>query len=127
MAVHVNENVPNAVDASSRLEAFVWISVSPKSSNYHTFGCPAYMLATEAEQGRAKKWECRSVLGIYLGPSPPYVGSISLVLNITTGNASPQFHVGHENLFETIGYNRINTRAKSNWQKLSGIDHSDTI
>ena len=43
------------------------------------------------------------------------------------GLASPQFHVGHDDLFETTRYNRRNKRAKSNWQNLSGIDHDDTI
>ena len=127
MAVHMHNNFPNAADASSCLEAFARIAVSPKSSHYHTFGFPACMLTTEAKQGRAKKWEGCSVLGIYMGPSPHHTGSVSLVLNLTTGNASPQFHVGHENFFETTGYNRRKTRAKSNWQKLSGIDHADTI
>ena len=55
MSVHMHNNVPNATDASSRLEAFAQISVSPMSSHYHTFGCPAYMLTTESEKGRAKK------------------------------------------------------------------------
>ena len=127
MAVHVHNNVPNAADASSRLEAFAQIAVSPKSSHYHTFGCPAYMITTEAEQGRANKWEGSLVLGIYLGPSPHHAGSVSLVLNLTTSNASPQFHVGHDDFFETTRYNRSNARAKSNWQKLSGIDHADII
>ena len=86
MVVRVHNNVPNSADASSRLEAFARIAVFPKSSHYHTFGCPAYMLTTEAEQGRAKKWEGRSVLGIYMGPSPHNAGSVSLVLNLTTGN-----------------------------------------
>ena len=31
MAVHVHTNVPNAADASSGLEAFAWIAVSPRS------------------------------------------------------------------------------------------------
>ena len=114
MAVHVHNNVPNAADASSRLEAFMRIAVSPKSLHYHTFGCPAYMLSTEAEQGRAKKWEGRAVLGFYLVPSPHHTGSVSLVLNLTTGNTSPQFHMGHDNFFETTRYNRSNARAKSN-------------
>ena len=85
------------------------------------------MLTTEANQGRAKKWECCSVLGIYLGPSPYHSGSVSLVLSFTTGNTSPQFHVGHDVFFETTKYNRSNTRAKSNFQKLSGINHPDNI
>ena len=43
------------------------------------------------------------------------------------GNASPQFHIGYDDLFETTRYNRHTARAKSNWQKLSGIDHADII
>ena len=35
--------------------------------------------------------------------------------------------MGHDNFFKTTRYNRINARAKSNWQKLSGIDHADII
>ena len=127
MAVHVHNNVPNAADASSRLEEFARVAVSPKSSHYHIFGFPAYILATEAEQGRANKWEGRSFLGIYLGPYPYHAGSVSLVLNPTTGNASPQFHAGHEDLFKTTRYNRRNTRSKINWNKLLVIDHADNI
>ena len=127
MAINVQNNVPNAADASSRLEEFARIAVSPKSSHYHTFGCSAYMLTTEAEQGRAKIWEGCSVLGIYLGPSTNHAGSISLVLNLTTGNASPQFHVGHEDFFETTRYKRRKTRAKINWQNMSDTDHADII
>ena len=127
MTVQVHKNFPNTKDSRSRLEAFAQIGVSPKLIHYHTFGCPEYMLTTEAEQGRAKKWEGCSVLGIYLGPSPHHAGSVSLVLNITTGNASPQFHVGHDNFSETTRYNRSNARAKSNWKNLSGIDHADII
>ena len=113
-ALRMAVRATNAVDASSRLEAFTRIAVSSKLSHFHTFGCPTYMLTIEAEQGRAKKWEGRSVLGIYLGPFPEHEGSVSLVLNITRGNASPQFHVGHDNFFDTTRYNRSNTRAKSN-------------
>ena len=69
IAAHVQNYVPNAADTSSHLEAFVQIAVSPKFCHYRTFCCPAYMFATEDEQGRAKKWEGFSVLGIYLGPS----------------------------------------------------------
>ena len=77
------------------------IAVSPKSSHYHTFGFPEYMITTKAEQWRANKWEGRSVLYIYLGTSPHYTGSVSLILNLTTVNASPQFHEGHYDLFYT--------------------------
>ena len=35
--------------------------------------------------------------------------------------------MGHGDFFETTRYNRRNTRAKSNCQKLSDIDHADII
>ena len=114
MAVHVHNNVPNAADDSSRLEAFVRITVCPKSSHYHTFGCPAYMLTTESDQGRAKEWEVHSVLVIYLLASPHHAGYVSLILNLKTGNGSHNFHMGHDNFFETTIYNMSNARAKSN-------------
>ena len=50
IAVHVHKNVPNAAYASSHIEAFTRISVSPQSSHYHTFGFPSYMLTTEDEK-----------------------------------------------------------------------------
>ena len=101
--------------------------VSPKSSHYHTFGCTEYALTTKANQGQSKKWEGCSVPVIYLGPYPHHVGSVSFFLNLTTGNASPQFHVGHDNFFETTRYNICNTRANSNWKKLTYIERTDII
>ena len=127
MVVHMHNPPPNDADASSRLKAFSQIAVSPKSSHYHTFGCTAFSLTTESKQGKSKKWEGCSVLGIYPGPYTHHAGSVSLVLNITPGNAWPHFHVGHDNFFATTRYNRRNTRAKRNCQKLLDIDHTDTI
>ena len=49
MALHVQKNVPNDADYRSCLKAFEWIAVSPKSSHYHAFGCPAFALTAESE------------------------------------------------------------------------------
>ena len=46
MAIHVHNNVPDAADDSSLIEAFARISVTPKLIHYHTFGCPEYILTT---------------------------------------------------------------------------------
>ena len=127
LATHIHNNLPKTEDGSSRIEAFARIPISPKLSHYHTFGCPVYQLTTKAHGGMAGKWEARSVLGIYLGPSPHHAGSVSLVLNLATGHASPQFHVAHDDFFETTRYDRRSMRTKSNWQRLSGIDSADKI
>ena len=109
MAVRVYNNVPNDADSISRLDTFAWIAVSHKSIHYHTFGCTALALTTEAGQGKYKKWGGFLVPAIYLGPYPHHSGSSSLVLSLSTGNSSPQFRVGHDNFFDTTRFNRCNT------------------
>ena len=37
-----------------------------------------------------------------MGPSPNHSGSISLILNPRSGHTSPQYHVKHDNFFETV-------------------------
>ena len=43
-------------------------------------------------------------------------------MSLTSAIASPQFHVGHNDFFETTRYNRSSARTKNKWQQLSGID-----
>ena len=95
--------------------------------HFHTFGCPVYALTPEAENAKAKKWDARSRVGLYLGPSPMHAGSVSLVLSLETGLASPRFSVLHDDFFETTRYNRQSTQTKSMWQVLSGLDYADSI
>ena len=80
-----------------------------------------FALTRQAQQGTAKKWDPRSRVGIYLGPSPRHAGNISLILNPLTGLISPQFHVAHDDFFETLRNDRYIVRTKSMWQDLSGI------
>ena len=72
------------------------IASSVKLKNYHTFGCPVYILDSRLQDAGGAgppKWDPRSRLGIYLGHSPSHAGSVALVLNPKTGLISPQFHV----------------------------------
>ena len=70
---------------------------------YHTFGCPVYVL-DERLQGRGfiTKWDERVRVGTYVGRSPIHVGNVSLILNLSTGHASPQFHVVFDKTFSTV-------------------------
>ena len=77
--------------------------IDPK--DFHTWGCPVFILA-EANQGAigTPKWEPRARAGIYLGHSPCHAGSVALVLNLRTGHISPQFHVVFDDEFSTVPY-----------------------
>ena len=119
---HVNEtenNIPKYVHCSSPLELFGGSQVKPRLSSYHTFGCPVYTLNTKLQSGKSiPKWDPRCNLGLYLGNSPRHARSVSLVLNIQTGRVSPQFHVQHDEFFETIP---LNDRTPSKWKRVAGF------
>ena len=63
------------------------------------------------------KWEQRSKVGIYLGPSPQHGRSIALVLDGQTGLVSPQFHIKYDPLFQTMKQNKFD----STWQIKAGF------
>lgn len=71
--------------------------------HFHTFGCPTYALNNRLAAGSTiPKWHKRARLGVYLGRSPLHAQSVALVLNLSTGLVSPQFHVAFDDFFETV-------------------------
>ena len=54
---------------------------------------------------------------MYLGHSPVHAGSVALVLNLTTGHVSPQFHVVFDDEFSTVE-NLRNGSEPVNWKNL---------
>ena len=96
-----------------------------KVSDFHTFGCPCYVLDPRLQSGLGQipKWEPRSRMGIYIGRSPLHASNVGLILNPRTGHVSPQFHVVYDDDFTTVPYLRS---AKFlciglNWSKLLPI------
>ncbi|KAG7339612.1 reverse transcriptase RNA-dependent DNA polymerase [Nitzschia inconspicua] len=86
----------------------------PKS-DFHTFGCPVYVLESDLQDGKKiNKWDGRARLGVNLGPSPVHATNVSLVLNLETGHVSPQYHIVHDDTFETLGQLQP---VKSNWKR----------
>ena len=94
-------------------------SVNVQLKNYHTFGCPVYILDSRLQTNPkgAPKWEPPSHLGIYVGHSPTHAGSVALVLNPKSGLVSPQFHVVYDDHFTTVPHMRELT-VPPNWADL---------
>ena len=88
-------------------------------NEFHTFGCPVFVLDSRLQSGQIgpPKWEPRSRVGIYLGHSPFHAGSVSLVLNPTTGHVSPQYHVTFDDSFVTVPFMRDGTRPPT-WEEM---------
>ena len=92
--------------------------VSPNPKHFKPFGCPVYVLdpALQARQPY-HKWKERARVGIYLGRSPRHPRNVALVLSLTTGLVSPQFHVQYDSSFSTVKENTIS----SQWQYRAGF------
>ena len=71
--------------------------------HYHTFGCPVYVIDARLQgAGFIPKWDERVRVGTYVGRSPIHAGNISLILNLSTGHVSPQFHIVFDETFSAV-------------------------
>ena len=118
-ANETQNSTPSLALGHTPLEAFSGVPVRPQVLNYHPPFCPAYVLHTGLQGGgkRPNKWVRISRAAIYLGPSPRHARSVALVLSLTTGYVSPQFHLKYDDFFETV--QEAASLPQSNWQQLA--------
>jgi hypothetical protein len=111
------------------LELFTGTKVLAEVRNHHTFGCPVYVLETALQENKSlPAWMSRARVGINIGISPTHARSVSLVLSLKTGLASPQFHTKHDDLFETTQRKKGGYRMpRSQWQSISGFTKPQAI
>ena len=55
------------------------------------------------------KWEPRARIGVYLGRSPVHVGNVAMVLNLSSGHVSLQYHAVFDDDFSLIPSLRTST------------------
>ena len=95
----------------------------------HVFGAPCFVLDPKLQDGNSlSKWKRRARQGQYLGVSKEHASNVANILNITTGNISPQFHVVHDDLFSTVsnsGAMNIDDKGfdEGQWRKLVSSGH----
>ena len=80
-------------------------SFVPRSAlrNIHVWGCPSFVLDPRLQDGhKIPKFDPRSRKGLHLGWSPRHASSVPMILNLTIGNCSPQFHVVFDDWFSTV-------------------------
>jgi hypothetical protein len=60
----------------------------------HIFGCPVFALNNSLALNKAiPQWDSRAYIGLNLEPSPMHALNVHLVLSLTTGLVSPEFHL----------------------------------
>ncbi len=91
-------------DGRTPLQAFAGSRATTNPRFWQPFACPVYVLtpALQSAGGILGKWKDRARVGLYLGRSPNHARSVALVLNLTTGLVSPQFHVTFNPSFQTV-------------------------
>jgi len=95
--------------------------------NFHTFGCPVFVLEPRLQQGlRILKWQPRSHQAIYLGHSPRHAQTVPIVLNRKTMLCSPQYHVVFDDQFSTVPCTDRST-APPHWGELFHRHRRDVL
>lgn len=93
-------SLPVLDDGTSRLEKFSSICVGAAMRSFHAFGCPVFALHNSLASGNTiPKWSPMARLGLNLGPSWTHARNVTLVLNLSTGLVSPQYHVAYDDIF----------------------------
>ena len=123
MANKIMISTPTKDGDKSPQELFSSVNISPKIKHFHTYACPTYIL-DNALQGQhyLPKWQKRARLGVYLGPSSNHSRTVHLILNPRMGHVSPQYHVKHDDFFETASNKNSNFDSpEPEWKRLSGL------
>jgi hypothetical protein len=88
----------------------------------HTFGCLCFALNNSLVSNKVlPRCDPRARLGLNLSPSSTHARNVHLVLSLTTGLVSSQFHVLFNNLFETCKYGVTDAGLSSTWQCPAGF------
>ena len=87
-AIKCNEdrlnNLVHCADGRTPNKTLASLNAAPiNTSNFHTFGCPCYVLyhRLQSRTGKIPKWEPRTRMGIYVGHLPSHASNIGLILN----------------------------------------------
>lgn len=103
MANDIMNAAPTRKDQKSATETFAGTDMTARLGHFHPLECPVYVLQNSLQAGQQiPKWHKRARLGLYLGHSPAHARSVALVLNLSTGLVSSQFHVKFDEFFETV-------------------------
>lgn len=89
------------------IERFARTRKKVELKHEHPLFCPVFALDATLQGGNSlPRWDPRSRAGVYLGRSKHHASDVALVLNLETGNVSPQYHLTFDDKFSTVDYLR---------------------
>ena len=85
----------------------------------HVWGCPVYVLEPALQDGKKiPKWQPRARLGMFVGFSLVHSSLVPLVLNVSTGKISPQYHVVFDDKFATVNSLPSEDSIEKQWARI---------
>ena len=89
----------------------------------HVWGCPVYVLEPALQDGKKiPKWQPRARLGMFMGFSQVHSSLVPLVLNVSTGFISPQYHVVFDDKFSTVNSLSREDSIDDQWANIFKLD-----
>ena len=135
-AVYIYNHTPKMESGVAPIDIFSRTTVPrQRLKDLHVWGCPTYILDPKLQDGKKiPRWKPRSHRGVFLGFGDKYASSVPLVLNATTHNISPQFHVIFDDLFSTVISTLDPSETPKEWDDLcitscykTEFDYNDPI
>jgi hypothetical protein len=78
-----------------------------------------YVLDPALQDGKKiPKWNPRARLGLFLGFLEWHSSQVPLILNVTTGKISPQYHVIFDDKFEIVHSLSNDNSVEQQWQNV---------
>jgi hypothetical protein len=118
-AVHVYNNTPHAQNLCPA-DLFTGSTVlRHQLKDLHTLGCPVYVLDPSLQAGqKLRRWEPRSQRGIFVCLSNIHSSEVPLILNLSIGSITSQYHVVFDDRFFTIESIAIKDDPPDHWKDL---------
>jgi hypothetical protein len=104
-AVYLWNHLPRKDSLMAPVELFTGASFDnfEHIQRARVWGCPVYVLDPKLQDGhKIPKWDPRSRRGMFVGVSHAHSSNVGRILNLRTGNISPQYHVVYDYLFTTV-------------------------
>ena len=123
-ATYLYNHVPSHTTGLSPSDLFTktrW--PQKKFLDMHVWGCPVYVLEKALQDGnKIPRWKPRSHRSVYVGVSSAHASTVPLVLNVSTGAITPQFHVVFDDWFATVPSESENLPDfnSDDWKKMFG-------
>ena len=118
-AVHISNNTPNAHNLCPA-DLFTGSTIPQhRLKDLHTWGCPVYVLDPSLQAGhKLPRWKPRSRRGVFVGLSNIHSSEVPLILNLTTGSITSQYHVVFDDRFSTFTSIASEDAPPDHWEDL---------